>query len=55
MPDADGHGDVIGTGPDRRPGVAVVDIRRFADGLITEHRDVKQPVPDRGQLPNGMF
>jgi predicted SnoaL-like aldol condensation-catalyzing enzyme len=36
-------------------GVAVVDIRRVADGLITEHRDVVQPVPDDARLPHGMF
>jgi len=33
------------------PGVAVVDIWRFVDGLITEHWDVVQPVPDGA----GMF
>jgi predicted SnoaL-like aldol condensation-catalyzing enzyme len=36
-------------------GVAVVDIWRVADGLITEHWDVVQPVPDDARLPHGMF
>ena len=36
-------------------GAAVVDIWRVRDGLITEHWDVVQPVPDEAQLPNGMF
>jgi predicted SnoaL-like aldol condensation-catalyzing enzyme len=37
------------------PGIAVVDIWRFDAGLIVEHWDVKQPVPDSRQVPNGMF
>ena len=37
------------------PGVAVVDIWRFEDGLIVEHWDVIQPVPHESQTPNGMF
>jgi predicted SnoaL-like aldol condensation-catalyzing enzyme len=36
-------------------GLAVVDIWRFEAGLITEHWDVKQPVPDDDEIPNGMF
>jgi predicted SnoaL-like aldol condensation-catalyzing enzyme len=36
-------------------GVAVVDIWRFEDGLITEHWDVIQPVPDKSEIPHGMF
>ncbi|MEV5832437.1 nuclear transport factor 2 family protein [Nocardia sp. NPDC052112] len=36
-------------------GVAVVDIWRLVDGVITEHWDVVQPVPDADQLPHGMF
>jgi predicted SnoaL-like aldol condensation-catalyzing enzyme len=41
--------------PDDERGVAVVDIWRLVDGLITEHWDVLQPVPDAAQIPNGMF
>ena len=37
------------------PGLAVVDIWRFEAGLITEHWDVKQRVPDEEDVPNGMF
>ncbi|WP_285560830.1 nuclear transport factor 2 family protein [Actinoplanes regularis] len=37
------------------PGLAVVDIWKFDAGLITEHWDVKQPVPDDEEVPNGMF
>lgn len=36
-------------------GAAVVDIWRIADGLIAEHWDVVQPVPDDARLPHGMF
>ena len=36
-------------------GVAVVDIWRFEDGMIVEHWDVVQPVPDESDTPNGMF
>jgi predicted SnoaL-like aldol condensation-catalyzing enzyme len=36
-------------------GTAVVDIWRFVDGLITEHWDVVQPVPDDAEVPHGMF
>ncbi|HEY3504336.1 MAG TPA: hypothetical protein VGN37_16320 [Actinocatenispora sp.] len=36
-------------------GLAVVDIWRLAGGLIVEHRDVAQPVPDDAETPNGMF
>lgn len=35
--------------------VAVVDIWRLADGLIVEHWDVLQQVPDPAETPNGMF
>lgn len=35
--------------------IAVVDIWRLADGLIVEHWDVVQPVPDATSVPNGMF
>ncbi|GAB2615266.1 nuclear transport factor 2 family protein [Streptomyces capparidis] len=35
--------------------VAVVDIWRLEDGLITEHWDVVQPVPEPALTPNGMF
>lgn len=41
--------------PDGGRGTAVVDIWRFADGLIAEHWDVVQPVPDEDEVPNGMF
>ncbi|MFL6119925.1 hypothetical protein [Actinophytocola sp.] len=34
---------------------AVVDIWRFEDGLIAEHWDVRQPVPEPSAVPNGMF
>jgi predicted SnoaL-like aldol condensation-catalyzing enzyme len=34
---------------------AVIDIWRLQDGLIAEHWDVVQPVPDQVQTPNGMF
>jgi predicted SnoaL-like aldol condensation-catalyzing enzyme len=40
-------------GDDR--GTAVVDIWRLEDGLIVEHWDVMQPVPDPSEVPNGMF
>jgi predicted SnoaL-like aldol condensation-catalyzing enzyme len=40
-------------GDDR--GVAVVDIWRLEDGLIVEHWDIMQPVPDPSEVPNGMF
>ncbi|MET7333922.1 nuclear transport factor 2 family protein [Nonomuraea sp. NPDC005650] len=36
-------------------GIAVVDIWRMVDGQIAEHWDVVQPVPDPGEIPNGMF
>ena len=36
-------------------GVAVVDLWRFEDGLVAEHWDVIQPVPDAAETPNGMF
>ncbi|NUT53929.1 MAG: SnoaL-like domain-containing protein [Saccharothrix sp.] len=34
---------------------AVVDIWRIADGLIVEHWDVVQPVPEEAEVPHGMF
>ncbi|MEU0564978.1 nuclear transport factor 2 family protein [Nonomuraea sp. NPDC005983] len=36
-------------------GHAVVDIWRIEDGLIAEHWDVVQPVPDPQETPHGMF
>ncbi|WP_329429180.1 nuclear transport factor 2 family protein [Streptosporangium sp. NBC_01495] len=42
------------TSDDER-GTAVVDIWRLEDGLIVEHWDVVQPVPDPAEIPNGMF
>ncbi|GLW74400.1 hypothetical protein Kpho02_66980 [Kitasatospora phosalacinea] len=36
-------------------GTAVIDVWRLADGLIVEHWDVVQPVPDEEQVPHGMF
>lgn len=41
--------------PDDARGIAVVDIWRLVDGVITEHWDVVQPVPDDDQIPHGMF
>ncbi|MFI6739696.1 nuclear transport factor 2 family protein [Nonomuraea sp. NPDC050451] len=41
--------------PGEERGIAVVDIWRMADGQIVEHWDVVQPVPDAGEIPNGMF
>jgi predicted SnoaL-like aldol condensation-catalyzing enzyme len=35
--------------------VAAVDILRVQDGLIAEHWDVVQPVPDAPANPHGMF
>jgi predicted SnoaL-like aldol condensation-catalyzing enzyme len=43
------------TTPDAPRGVAVADIWRLADGLIAEHWDVVQPVPDDAETPHGMF
>ena len=37
------------------PDLAVVDIWRVVDGLITEHWDVVQPVPADPEVPHGMF
>jgi predicted SnoaL-like aldol condensation-catalyzing enzyme len=35
--------------------VAAIDIFRVQDGLIAEHWDVVQPVPERPANPHGMF
>ncbi|WP_306875585.1 nuclear transport factor 2 family protein [Streptosporangium brasiliense] len=43
------------TRPGEERGTAVVDIWRLRDGLIVEHRDVVQPVPDPAEIPHGMF
>jgi predicted SnoaL-like aldol condensation-catalyzing enzyme len=43
------------TPPGDERGVAVVDIWRVDHGLITEHWDVVQPVPEESRIPNGMF
>jgi len=37
------------------PGFAVVDIFRLEDGMIREHWDVLQEVPEKPINPNGMF
>jgi predicted SnoaL-like aldol condensation-catalyzing enzyme len=36
-------------------GLAVVDFWRLEDGLIAEHWDVVQPVPEPEEVPHGMF
>jgi predicted SnoaL-like aldol condensation-catalyzing enzyme len=41
--------------PGEERGTAVVDIVRMQDGLIVEHWDVLQPVPEPELVPNGMF
>ncbi|RBQ22116.1 hypothetical protein DP939_05520 [Spongiactinospora rosea] len=41
--------------PESERGVAIVDIFRMADGLIAEHWDVIQPVPEPDRVPHGMF
>ncbi|MEU6432677.1 nuclear transport factor 2 family protein [Microbispora sp. NPDC046973] len=41
--------------PGEERGTAVVDIWRLEDGLIVEHWDVVQPVPEPAEIPNGMF
>ncbi|HEY3682601.1 MAG TPA: nuclear transport factor 2 family protein [Streptosporangiaceae bacterium] len=43
------------TEPGDERGAAVVDIWRVDEGLITEHWDVVQPVPEESRVPNGMF
>ncbi len=55
---ADGDHVVVhyhATRPDDDRGAAVVDIWRLQDGLIVEHWDVVQPVPEPSAVPNGMF
>ncbi|SEG14871.1 Predicted SnoaL-like aldol condensation-catalyzing enzyme [Nonomuraea solani] len=47
------HYHMVPPGDER--GVAVVDIWRLENGLITEHWDVLQPVPEPAEIPNGMF
>ncbi|OLT19381.1 hypothetical protein BJF79_16725 [Actinomadura sp. CNU-125] len=47
------HYNMVPPGDGR--GLAVVDIWRVEDGLIAEHWDVVQPVPEAAQTPNGMF
>jgi predicted SnoaL-like aldol condensation-catalyzing enzyme len=37
------------------PGFAVVDMFRLEDGMIREHWDVLQEVPEKPINPNGMF
>jgi len=39
---------------DGGPETAVVDIWRYEDGLIVEHWDVQQPVPEPALIPHGM-
>jgi predicted SnoaL-like aldol condensation-catalyzing enzyme len=41
--------------PGDEHGTAVVDIWRLENGLIVEHWDVVQPLPDPAEIPNGMF
>lgn len=41
--------------PVGRPLLAVTDIYRLADGLIVEHWDVIQPVPEASANPHPMF
>ncbi|KAB2346392.1 nuclear transport factor 2 family protein [Actinomadura rudentiformis] len=43
------------TPPGDERGIAVVDLWRIEDGLIVEHWDVVQPVPDPADVPNGML
>ncbi|MDX6738303.1 nuclear transport factor 2 family protein [Actinocorallia sp. A-T 12471] len=43
------------TPPGDERGVAVVDIWKVADGKITEHWDVIQPLPDPSETPHGML
>lgn len=44
---------LLKTSPDDR-GVAVVDVFRIQDGMIAEHWDVIQPVPEQSANANGM-
>ncbi|MEV0230445.1 nuclear transport factor 2 family protein [Nonomuraea sp. NPDC050786] len=41
--------------PGSERGIAVVDVWRLVDGQVVEHWDVVQPVPEPGEIPNGMF
>ncbi|MFI0448496.1 nuclear transport factor 2 family protein [Actinomadura sp. 6N118] len=43
------------TPPGDERGIAVVDLWRIEGGLIVEHWDVVQPVPDPADVPNGML
>lgn len=45
------HGQPSGN----EPGGAVVDLFRLQDGLIVEHWDVLQPMPERSINPHPMF
>lgn len=47
------HQHVTPQGDER--GLAIIDIWRVVDGLITEHWHAAQSVPDVDQVPNGMF
>ncbi|PXX59094.1 putative SnoaL-like aldol condensation-catalyzing enzyme [Nocardia tenerifensis] len=47
------HYHLTPRGDDR--GLAIIDIWRLIDGLITEHWHAAQPVPESEQVPNGMF
>jgi predicted SnoaL-like aldol condensation-catalyzing enzyme len=36
-------------------GMAVVDLWRLEDGLVVEHWDIEQPIPEPEHVPNGML